>query len=584
LAGGVDLSLDPLKLIGLAQARMLALADVRLYDQNPSGYLPGEGCGILVLMRAADARAADLPVYAEIVGWGTSSGGLPGDQPSQTSSLLLAMRRAYDRAGVDPAEIHYIEGNGAATPADDAAELRALASLRNGATHPAALGSVKANIGHAGAAAGAAGLIKTVLAASTGVVPPTTGVDKPHDFITGGHAAVTLPEVPREWTAKRRLAAVSTTGIGGSNVHLVLRHDAAARTRAPRWTRPTPTEPDAVEARLARAAEPLPFLLHAPDRAALGASLSRLAERAEWLSDAELLDLACALGRDPDPQGPARVALLATRQEELAALAREALTMLPQLADGLIGTRSGIFASDGADGRVTLLLSGNEPAELADESSDALRRDVGHCLDMLRWLDTLEVCATAAVGHGLATLAGLAWAGVLGEREVVEIVQLRTRFLTQANGRGATSADADSWPPRDRNEATALRGAIARRFRFGPPRRRLISTVTGAEVESVDDAIDLICYGFTGPDKVADAVKTGTVGATLLLDTGPGQTLAEAVSDVRVPAQSLRSGLSDRANSATVAAALFAAGAVGDAKPLFAGLQTRPIDIAREQT
>ena len=78
LAGGVDVSLDPLELVGLAKAGLLAAADVRVYDENPTGFLPGEGCGVAVLMRAADARAADLPVYAEIAGWGMSSNGQPG--------------------------------------------------------------------------------------------------------------------------------------------------------------------------------------------------------------------------------------------------------------------------------------------------------------------------------------------------------------------------------------------------------------------------------------------------------------------------------------------------------------------------
>ena len=194
IAGGVEVSLDPLELIGLAKAGLLATSDVRIYDENPSGYLPGEGCGMVVLMRTADARAAGLPVYAEIVGWGTSGGGMPGEPQSHASSQLLAMQRAYERAGVDPADIQFIEGNGAGTPLDDQAELTALNSIRARARRTAALGSVKANIGHAKAAAGAAGLIKTVLALGTGVVPPATGVDRPHELITSGDASLVLPQ------------------------------------------------------------------------------------------------------------------------------------------------------------------------------------------------------------------------------------------------------------------------------------------------------------------------------------------------------------------------------------------------------
>ena len=580
IAGGVDLSLDPFELIGLAKAGVLATADVRLYDRNPSGYLPGEGCGVLVLLRTADARAAGLPVHAEILGWGTSSGGLPGQPRSQASSQLLAMRRAYERAGVDPAEIHYLEGNGAGTPADDEAELAALAAIRAGARHTAALGSVKANIGHAKAAAGAAGLIKTVLAVSTGVVPPATGVEEPHSLITDGDARLHLPLAPQDWTRGSRLAAVSATGIGGSNVHLVLRHE-ASRSRGHR-DRAAPATPGGVQRAPAGAPAPRPFLLHAHDRAGLATMLSRLADRAAWLSDSEMLDLACALGRDRAAQGPARVALVATRQEQLAALAREALGVLPGLTEGRITARPGIFASDGADGRVLLMMSGEHPAGVAIGPAATL----GHCLDVLRWLDSLEVAATTAVGHGFGLLAGLAWAGVLGQSEVAEIAELRTRFLAKSAAQGAATmmidAVAADWPPDDDADAAALRAAIVQRFRLGPPRRRLLSTVTGAEVRSVDEAVDLICRGFAGADRMTDAVAHGALGATLLLDTGPGQALADAAATIRVPALSLRPGLADPLNSARVAAALFAAGALGDPQPLFAAQQARPIDIWRE--
>ena len=593
IVGGVEVSLDPLELIGLAKAGLLATRDVRIYDENPSGYLPGEGCGMVVLMRAADARAAGLPVYAEIVGWGTSGGGMPGEPQSHASSQLLAMQRAYERGGVDPADIHFIEGNGAGTPLDDHAELTALDSIRSGARRPAALGSVKANIGHAKAAAGAAGLIKTVLAMGTGVVPPSTGVDRPHELITSGDARLVLPQAARDWGAGTRLAAVSTMSLGGSNVHVVLRHEPAGRGRQDRWLRSVPLLARAAagrarienaQPRVAAGPEATPFLLHAPDRLALVAVLSRVAEIAGGLSDAEMQDLACMLGRDTVEQGRARVAIVATRQEQLALLAREAVTILAHLADGLMAVRPGVFASEGADGQVTLLLSG-------DPAGAPLHQAVLHCLESLRWLEALDVNATAAVGHGLGALAGLAWAGALGESEIVEIAKLREQFVIRTGDRGprgAEAADIVSSAPGahagPRFDTAGLRTAIAQRFRFGPPRRRLISAVTGSEISSVDAAIDLICNGFDGADRCAEAIAEGAIGASLLLDTGPGRALLTAAADVsRVPVISLESGSADRGDRARVAAALFAAGAMGLPQPLFAGRQTRPIDIWRSQ-
>jgi enediyne polyketide synthase len=621
IAGGVDVSLDPFELIGLAKAGALATDEVRIYDQHPTGYLPAEGCGMVVLMRTQDARAAGLPVYAEIVGWGTSTGGSNGEARTGVSSQLLAMRRAYERAGLDPAEVQFFEGNGAGTKEDDEAELIALEVLRASAREPAVLGSVKANIGHAKAAAGSAALIKTVLSLSTGVLPPATGVRTPHALINGGAAQLALPQVAREWPEGVRFAGVSTLDSGGSNVHLVLRSEpAAARPRHDRWSRPRtlPTrslDGDGVTPRLMAAAdEPLPFLLQASDRFALAQVLSRLADISRWLSDAELQDLACALGRDQSGPGTSRVALVAAGQEQLAARAREAAAMLPQLADGLLAVGPGIFAADGADGRISLLLSG-EDADPAGNLTDSVR----HCLDVLRWLESLDASAACAVGHGLGALAGLAWAGVLGEGDAREIAELRAQFLhapvaddeaeirlvtakfpadrldgaksAAASGPrlgtpsapGRTSALIGPAPAAPAN-TSVLRAAIAEKFRFGPPRRRLIATLTGAEVRSVDDAIDLICSGFSGADKLADAIAVGAVGATLLLETGPGATLTTVANQTtRVPAVSLGAGPSDPAARANIAAALFAAGALGQAHPLFAGWPARPIDVWRER-
>ena len=606
VAGGVDISLDPLELIGLAKAGVLATDDVRIYDEEPTGFLPAEGCGVVVLMRTADARAADLPVYAEIIGWGTSAASHAGPDERRVSSQLLAMQRAYDRAGLDPADVQLFEGNGAGTRDDDDAELAALGVLRTGARAPAVLGSVKANIGHAKAAAGVAGLIKTVLAVSNGVLPPTSGVRRPHPMITEGDAQLALPQITQEWPDGTRHAAVSTLNSAGANVHLVLRGAQGNRPRQDRGWRARlmpartlgPHEP-VVPRLMAGPGEPTPFLLHAPDRFALAAVLNRLAGLARWLSDAELQDLACSLGRDPGPYGRSRVALVAAGQEQLGALAAEAADLLPGLADGLLTVRPGIFAAEDADGRVTLLLSDTITAPAAGEPFAA---GVTDCLEALRWLESLDVHAAGAVGHGFGALAGLAWAGVLGQEEVIEIANLRAKFLHRppaAAGSEPARPQPESPQPEQaqpeqharqhsrarRVDAVALRAAIGQKYRFGPPRRRLISTFTGTEIASVDDAIDLICTGFAGAAHVPQAVGAGAVGATLLVETGPGSALADAASKATaVPAVSLAAGLGDPAGSALVAGALFVAGALGQPQSLFAGRPGRPVDIWRDRT
>ena len=244
--------------------------------------------------------------------------------------------------------------------------------------------------------------------------------------------------------------------------------------------------------------------------------------------------------------------------------------------------RPGVFASSaGADGRVTMLLSGELPAtaeyDPAEADEDLLTMSVRQCLDTLRWLEAMDVHPTGAVGHGLGALAGLAWAGVLGQRDVVEIARLRGQFLQSAAGEHSAAGHGagSGQEPGHSHDTAALRAAVAQRFRRPAP-ARMISTLTGAELGSVDDAIDLICTGFAAADRLSDAVINGAVGATLLLETGPGTTLtAAAIESTRVPAVSLDAGLANAADTARAAAA-FMAGALGSPAPLFAGRSAGP--------
>ena len=658
VAGGVDISLDPLELIGMAKSRVLATTDMRVYDENPTGFLPGEGCGVVLLMRTRDARAAHLPVYAEILGWGIASAGRSdparaGDGGelqaggvagwlSDADSQLLALRSAYRMARVDPAEIQLIEGSGAGTAAGDEAELAALTTLRAGARRSAALGSITANIGNTRAAAGAAGLIKTVLAIANGVLPPATGCRTPHPMLREAGPALRLPAAPERWPEGTRLAGVSAMGPGGLNVHLVLAgrqgrqsgpgrlprilpradraeipsgsarivtrpasaHPASARSararslRVPRVSfRPAAAEPGTIPPgtippgtippgtippgtiapggrRPIGAVRPAAYLLHAPDRAALGEVLSRIAQVAPWLSDGEMQDLACQLAREAASQGPARVAIVATRQEQLARLASEAVTLLPKLSDGLLTVRPGIFAADGADGRVTLLFSNRPHAPRgagADgpATSGSGQNGLDPALAALRWLGALGVRATAAVGHGAGELAGLVWAGCMTEASAAALEAARDAALA------LTPPAADAFP------AAAI-DKLAAEFRL--PRRRLISGRTGTELVDIAAITGLLSADVATNARLSRALTAGAVGASLLLETGPGRTLVTVAGQLcKVPAVSLDGGPDDERHAARAAAALFAAGALSQPGPLFAGRLGRPVDIWREQ-
>ncbi|WP_031226270.1 polyketide synthase, partial [Streptomyces roseochromogenus] len=321
LAGGVDISLDPFELVGFARLGALAEDQMRIYDKQATGFLPGEGCGVVALMRARDAAAAGMPVYAEIRGWGISSDGAGGITRPDQRGQLLALRQAYAHAGLDPAATGLLEGHGTGTALGDAIELQALCALRAGSPRPAALGSVKANIGHTKAAAGLAGLIKACLSVHGGVLPPTTGCDSPRDELVGEGAVLRILADATEWPPGPRLAGVSAFGFGGINTHVVLSE--------PRHPGPRATALSAVPR--ARRADPEQelILLSSDSPEELSARLRRLARLAPRLCDAELHDLACAWGRAPH-LGPVRAALIAASPEQLARRADAAAAALAE--------------------------------------------------------------------------------------------------------------------------------------------------------------------------------------------------------------------------------------------------------------
>jgi len=212
--------------------------DIRVYDANPTGIAPGEGCGMVMLMRAADARSAGLPAYAEIAGWSTLADG---------PDLRAVIRAAYLRAGIDPADVQLVEGHGAATAADDQAELSALLDVldrgekggagRAGAPPGCALGSVAANLGDTGGAAGLAALLKTSLAMAAATIPPATGCVEPHQLLRERNETLRLPRMAEEWpdikvqlAGVNSLGSVTTSGTGRSGgTHLVLRREQDSR-------------------------------------------------------------------------------------------------------------------------------------------------------------------------------------------------------------------------------------------------------------------------------------------------------------------------------------------------------------------
>jgi acyl transferase domain-containing protein len=211
-----------------AMRALSATGMIRPFDENSDGTIPGEGIGLLVLKRLADAERDRDRIYAVLKGVGTSSDGrAKGIATPRVDGELLALRRAYQSAGIDSQTVGLLECHGTGTAVGDATEIEALRHLYgHSADGPTvcAIGSVKSMIGHTMPAAGAAGMIKSALALYHRILPPTLNCQTPHRALR--ESPFYVNSETRPWinsaSGSPRRAGVSAFGFGGINGHVVL--------------------------------------------------------------------------------------------------------------------------------------------------------------------------------------------------------------------------------------------------------------------------------------------------------------------------------------------------------------------------
>ncbi|GAA4938244.1 enediyne polyketide synthase [Nonomuraea thailandensis] len=658
VAGGVDLSIDPFEVIGFAKTGALAKGEFRLYDRHSNGFWPGEGCGIVVLMREADALAAGHRIYATVAGWGISSDGKGGMTRPEVKGYRLALERAYERAGFGIETVSLFEGHGTGTAIGDATELTALSQSRAAAdasAPPAAVGSIKGMIGHAKAAAGVAGLIKAAMAVHEQVLPPTIGCVDPHPVLSEEPAALRVLRQAEPWPDGRPLrAGVTAMGFGGINTHVVLEAEAPRRRMSSR-TRALATAQQDAEL----------FLFDAASWEELRAQVAETAAFVPAVSYAQLGDLAETLR--------GRLRGLPYRAAAVVASPEDAERQLGRVLTALDSGESELFTPDGkawlrraaARPRVGFLFPGQGSGR--GTGGGALRRRLP-CVDELyrtaalpatgdmvatsvaqpriatgsmagvRALSALGIEAEVGVGHSLGELSALCWAGAMDEGALLRVAGKRGKAMERHSDSG-TMAGLRAGPEAARRligdlpvviagynspGQTVVAGPVAaieqvgqnatregltwtklnvshafhsplvapaaqalgealEGERFTPPARRVVSTVTGAELNGDTDVTALLLRQITAPVLFAQAVRAAADGLDLLVEVGPGRVLSGLAGELTdVPAVALETDGESLTGLLGVVAAAHVSGVPVAHEELFHGRLVHPLEIGTE--
>ncbi|WP_424102087.1 SDR family NAD(P)-dependent oxidoreductase [Moorena producens] len=229
LAGGVNLMLGPEATIGFCKLKALSTdGRCKTFDASADGYGRGEGCGILVLKRLSNAIADGDQIFALIRGTAVNhdgkSNGLTAPNGSAQEALL---QQALENSRVKPSQIQYVEAHGTGTSLGDPIEVLALGKVLGqgrAKDQPLKIGSVKTNFGHLEAAAGVAGLIKVILGLQHQQIPPHLHLKQPNPHIPWQKLPITVPTELTAWESgeKGRLAGVSSFGMSGTNIHIIL--------------------------------------------------------------------------------------------------------------------------------------------------------------------------------------------------------------------------------------------------------------------------------------------------------------------------------------------------------------------------
>ncbi|MEV5433193.1 beta-ketoacyl synthase N-terminal-like domain-containing protein [Streptomyces sp. NPDC052701] len=423
----------------------------RAFAEDAAGTSAGDGVGAVVLKRLEDALADGDRIRAVIRGSAVNNDGrrkVGFSAPSaagQTEVILAAQAQAM----IDADTIGLIEAHGTATRLGDPIEVAALTEAFRQSTQRrgyCALGSVKTNIGHLGAAAGIAGLIKAVLALEHRQIPPSLHFERPNPHIDFAGGPFRVPTTLEDWPAGEhpRRAAVSAFGIGGTNAHVILEEAPPAAPAPPR--RPAD-------------GHRLVLPLSARTAGALRGQAEALARHLEKRPELRLDDVAHSLRADR-PALRHRLAVTAASREEALSALRTAVPATPPLSDeparvafllpgggtqypgmGAELYREHAVYRDTVDecARILRPALGGDLRDTLVEGRDPDRTSMFLALvvteyALARTLMAAGVRPDALIGHSLGEYTAACLAGVIDLEEMLPLVTERIRLISSAGG------------------------------------------------------------------------------------------------------------------------------------------------------
>jgi myxalamid-type polyketide synthase MxaE and MxaD len=470
LAGGVNLILSPNINVNLSKGGFLAPdGRCRTFDAKASGYVRGEGAGVVVLKPLSAAQASGDSIYAVIRGSavnqdGASSGLTAPNRQAQEDVL----REAYARARVSPSQVRYIETHGTGTPLGDPIEARAIGAVvaeGRPAHRPCHLGALKANIGHAEAAAGVAGLIKVALCLTHRELPPTVHFAAGNPNIPFAELPIRIQQELGPWPDGDGplVAGVSSFGFGGTNSHAVLEEapavSADAADAAPR-ARLLPISARSADA-LDAAARRLRDLLAARPLDATGLrDVVYSAARRRDHHDHRLAIVGAAsadfvAGLDDFLEGKSRPGV-ATGWKAPGRRSRLAFVFSGQgpqwwgMGRGLFATEpvfravverfSDALKTAGADGSLLDEFQAPEADSRIGRTEVAQPALVALQLALAALWKSWGIEPQAVVGHSLGEVSAACVAGALTLEEAARVIHHRGRLTRQVAGKGRTAA------------------------------------------------------------------------------------------------------------------------------------------------